>query len=328
MRLILDNIDAPLYVITALFNPKQYSRRWHLYYDFKKHIEESGAKLITVEAAFGERDFAVTNSQDPFHIQVRTKQELWIKENLINIGISRLPSDWKYLCWIDADIRFSRPDWVKATIHQLQHYQVIQLFSEAQDLNPSYEPFQRHESFCASYDRNRPLFQDNCYAPNRKRLIQYHPGFAWAARREAIEAVGGLLDTAILGAGDYHMAKALIGKASESYDGRVTDGYKKAVLQWQAKAECFIKREIGYLSGLITHFFHGSKKNRYYANRWQILTKHGFDPEIDLHRNAQGLLNLHVPQDERVYRLRDDIKKYFSMRNEDDLHFDDSESTI
>src|SRR6266704_546709 len=98
---------ADLYVVTAVSNYERYKSRYRLYRDFEKRCLDAGAKLYTVEAAFGERPHEVTNRDNPQHIQLRTSSQLWHKEQMINIGISRLPSDWKYMAWVDCDVVFA-----------------------------------------------------------------------------------------------------------------------------------------------------------------------------------------------------------------------------
>ena len=149
-------VDAPLYVVTPIANPSRYRSRYTLYRDFEKYIGDAGAILHTVEAAYGDRDFVVTDAANPRHIQVRTHHEVWHKENLINIGVSRLPADWKYVAWIDADVQFARPDIVTETIHQLQHFSVVQMFAHATDLGPKHEPLKSFEGFVAQWVRNTP----------------------------------------------------------------------------------------------------------------------------------------------------------------------------
>src|SRR4051812_49367686 len=95
-----DQVSAPLYVVTPIFNPVRYRSRWKLYEDFARRVEQAGAILYTVEVAFGERAFAVTEAGHPRHIQLRTDHELWLKENIINVGVARLPHDWKYVAWV------------------------------------------------------------------------------------------------------------------------------------------------------------------------------------------------------------------------------------
>ena len=57
-------LPEKLYVITPIFNPKRYAVRYELYRQFAKHIEESGAILITVELALRDHPFEVTEENN------------------------------------------------------------------------------------------------------------------------------------------------------------------------------------------------------------------------------------------------------------------------
>ena len=84
---------------------------------------------------------------------MRTRDELRHKENLINLGVARLPADWKYVAWVDADVQFARPDIVTETIQQLQHFGVVQMFSQATDLDPQHQPLKQFDGFVAQYGK-------------------------------------------------------------------------------------------------------------------------------------------------------------------------------
>lgn len=295
-----------LHVIAVISNPCRYRSRYELYRRFEQSVRASGAQLWTVEAAFGKRPFAVTDPANPQHLQVRTRCELWHKENLINLGIARLPHDWEYVAWVDADVSFARPDWVEETVHQLQHHPIVQMFSIAQDLSPAYEPFQTHKGFCYSY--HKKLKGGGAYE-------FWHPGFAWAARRDTIDALGRLMDWAILGAADHHMALALIGEAKRSMPGGLSRTYTDWVYMWQDRAERYVQRNIGYVEGLLLHYWHGKKCDRRYVERWDVLVKNKFDPLLDLKRDSQGLYQL----TDHSVKLRDQIRLYFRQRNEDSI---------
>jgi hypothetical protein len=269
-------------------------------------VADSGAVLITVEAAFGNRPYAITQACNPNHIQLRTSTEVWHKENMLNLGIARLPSDWEYVAWVDADVSFARPDWANETINQLQHYHLVQMFSQAQDLSPTHEPIQKHFGFVYSYQH---ALQGN------KDYSNWHPGFAWAARRQAIDDLGGLIDYAVLGAADRHMAHALIGRVEQTIHSQLTEAYANNLLTWQQRSELYIRRNIGFVNGLLLHYWHGKKRDRRYAERWNILVDNHFDPNLDLKRDRQGLWQL----TERNIKLRDDIRGYFRSRNEDSI---------
>jgi hypothetical protein len=303
-------VNAPLYVVTSITNPARYRTRYHLYRQFEKYIRDSGAILYTVEGCLGDREFEITQSNDPQHLQVSTTDELWHKENLLNLAIQRLPRDWKYVAWIDADIEFARPDWVHETIHKLQHYAVVQMFSQAVDLDPQYRAIQPiRDGFVYWYYQNRldPII-NNRYGTS-------HPGYAWAFRREAIDTLGGLIDWAIVGSGDWHMACALIGQVEKSLVPIKTTCpmYRKWCADWQDQAELHVKRNIGYTDGLLMHYWHGAKKNRFYFDRWKILASNKFDPSLDMKKDWQGMWQL----TNRNIDLRDQLRGYLASRDED-----------
>ena len=314
------------YAISVLSNPIRYSTRWRLYKQFQQHMKDLNVKLITVEQAFGRRDFQVTERDDPMHVQVRSDQEVWHKENMVNIAIgylTQIDPDWQYVAWIDGDIHFNRHDIITETAHQLQHFDIVQMFSHVVDLGPEQEPIQQHNGFMWSYIKNGtlpPIGPGNGGYYGAHKTAFWHPGYAWAARREAIEKLP-LLDTAILGAADHHMALSLIGQGWRSIPGGVTKEYRESILNWENMARK-LYRNVGYVPGLITHHWHGKKKNRKYIERWKILVDNKFNPYTDITRDAQGLWRLNEHHNERYMRLRDDMRAYFRSRNEDGIDYE------
>ncbi len=307
-----------LHVIAVISNPIQYASRYKLYQEFAEHMNGSHIQLHTVELAFGERQHVIEQSPENTLLRLQTWDEIWHKENMIQIGINQLTQtnpEWEYVAWIDADISF-RPHfkWAVKALNQLQHYMVIQLFQNAIDLGPTGEALQLHTGFVAQYLNNGGM---DGYRPGYS--PHWHPGFAWAARREALEHLGGLIDKAILGAGDHHMALALVGAADTYLHSELTPGYKRMVMQWQARAERFIRRDVGFLPGTILHSWHGKKKDRKYTDRWKILVNNKFDPDYDLKRDSQGIWQLHDDGSLRFIKLRDDLRAYFRARNEDSI---------
>lgn len=307
-----------LHVVTAITNPRRYAKRYKLYRDFAARMLAAGVTLWTVEVAFGARQHEITLVDNPQHVQLRTDAEIWHKENALNIGIqhlSRQVPDWEYVAWVDADVTFARHDWAVETIHQLQHHHVVQMFSRAHDLSPTEEIFDTYPGFVISY-RDKMLAGAIDGVPGRY-LNGWHPGYAWAYRREAIDALGGLHDVGILGSSDQHMARALIGRGRDSINSKMHPNYLASVDQWQARAERHIRRNIGMVDGAVLHHWHGRKVNRGYNDRWKILRDLQYDPVADLKRDAQGLYQLVDDGSERSIELRDRIRAYFSARNED-----------
>jgi hypothetical protein len=299
-----------LHVVVCISNPARFESRYRLYHQFAKAVLAQGARLYTVEAAFGDRKHEVTLPGTEGHLQLRTNHELWHKENMLNLGISRLPDDWEYVAWVDADVGFLNADWVNETIHQLQHYGVVQLFETAVDLGPMGQAFATYNGFVSCWQKNVPY--------NTKSYPYWHPGFGWAATREAFESLGGLIDQAILGAADHHQALALVGQAERSLPGDLTPAYDAMVYEWQNKANLHIRQNIGFVPGTVVHHWHGPKKARRYLERWEILQRWKFDPGVDIRKNYQGLYEL----THAGLRMRNDLRAYFRQRNEDSIDAD------
>lgn len=321
------------YVVSIVTNPERFKTRVRLFKDFMARMKRYGVNLYVVEGAFKDREFEVTDPTNPTHIRVILESELWHKENLINIGISRLPSNWKYVAWIDGDIDFTHPNWAIETVHELQHHPVVQMFEDAIDLGPDHEILTTFKGFAYCYKnglerkklttKSLKFNEQNTSYPYYMFSKEYspgtywHPGYAWAATRDAINTMGGLYDTAIVGSGDHHMACALIGEADMSIPGNVTEAYKQSVKSWESRA-LRLHKNIGYVKGSLYHYWHGKKINRRYRDRWQILTSSKFNPVTDIHKDWQGVWSLYPGHE----KLRDDIRIYFQQRNEDSIDKD------
>lgn len=333
---LLHKVPADLskfWVITVLSNPVRYKRRYELYWHFAEMCKHAGVNLITVEQAFGNRRFMVTEPNNPHHLQIRTVEELWHKENMINLGVRHAcaiaPDQVREVAWIDADCRpvSGYRHWFKETWHQLQHYQFVQMWSEMLDLDIHNNAIGCPQpSFMNNYIKHgtpNPAEIEKIEAENEYNMpyaskIFGRPGLAWAANIDAFNKVGGLIDYCILGAADYYMAHALIGTLKEAGNEYAGGRYQKALLEWQTKAQRWIKKDVGCVPGLVTHDWHGKKANRFYGTRGKILRECEFDPHLDLKYDAYGMLQLET-WDERQIKLRDQIRAYFRARNEDSI---------
>jgi hypothetical protein len=300
------------HVVTMISNPVRYESRYTLYKIFEKQMADAGVNLTTVELQLGDRPFQVTNPGNPRHIQLRGWDELWHKENCLNIGIASLPSDWETVAWIDADVHFVNSNWVDETLQQLQVYQVVQMFETAIDLGPSGKALATHHSFMSRYLSNCALHPETAYH-------EWHPGFAWAARREAIDGMGQLYERAILGAGDRHMALAFIGKADCSFVHDMQSEYAQDILRFQDRCHNTIRRDVGIVAGTVLHSWHGKKKDRRYFDRWQILINNDYKPHRDVKKDSYGVFQFVDDHTQRSIRLRDEIRHYFRQRNEDSI---------
>lgn len=307
-------IAEPLYVVTAIDNPEMFASRYRHYQTWEKHVTDGGAIPITVEAAMGNRNFEVTDASNPNHIQLRAKTELWRKENLQNIGVSRLPHGWKYVALMDADMVSTRPDWAQATKLALERYDVVQMYS-------AYS-FMKSDHTVSSLNRGlvfaaqQKLQPGSAAPPAGYSAAPGAPGGAWAYTNAAFEKLGGMLDTPILGSADWYMSHALLGGSvlREEEAGKYSPQYVASIQAWEAKAAA-IHGNVGYIQNHMVHYWHGSYNARGYTWRWKILSTWKFDPTTDVTRGVNGLLELAGNKP----GMRDEIRAYMASRQEDAL---------
>jgi hypothetical protein len=300
-------VPVPLDVIGVYSNPLGLRSRRLLFNLFEQHMLDSGARLTTIECAFGTKPFELLPHGTVNRVQVRAQTLLWHKENLANIAETHLPADATAVALIDGDVHFRDPHWAQKTLDALQHYPVVQPWGNCYDLGPKGEHLELHTSFCRVFYEGLPIS-----AVWQKGYTFPHPGYAWAWRREALHEVGGFIDTAICGAGDHHMAYALLGRVRETAPMEVTPGYIRPLYGWQFRAKA-LGEHLGYVPGTIEHHWHGPKASRSYVERWQIITSNAFDPATDLKKNADGVYELALNKP----RLRRDLDRYFRGRMED-----------
>lgn len=302
-------VSDKLHVIAVLSNPCQFARRYILAREFIKRMQmEDNIILYVVELAYGADNFYVTEKHNKRHLQLRGTTPLWHKENMINIGIKKLlPKTWKAVAWVDADVEFENPSWALDALKVLNGCRdVVQLFSHAIDMDKQQNAMSIFPSFGFQYSKKR------AYSSSSNSSNMWHPGFAWACTRKAYERTGGLYELSILGAGDHNMSFSYIANGEKSLNAETTDEYKQSVKDFEEKAK---QLRLGYVPGVICHHFHGSKKNRKYSERWQILVQNKYNPEAHVTKNADGLL---VPTASCPQEMLDAIKQYFLERNEDE----------
>jgi len=303
-------IEDKLNVIIVMSNPCKFKRRIKLAKEFILRMnDEQNVNLYIVELAYDcNPKFEITNANNKSHLQLRCKTPLWHKENMINIGIKKLlPSNWKSVAWIDADIEFDSESWALDTLKILNGYKdVVQLFSHFIHMKKDKTAMGLNNSFGFKFCKNDP-FCYNGASPNF-----WHPGFAWAMNREAYEQMEGIYQDNIIGGGDYFTALCLKEKLNIETVDSIGIFYKDSIIKHSEK--CF-GLKLGYTPGIIRHYFHGSLKNRNYKNRYSILEKYNYNHKEFIKLDENGLM---VPTNIFSEDFKEDIYNFFCERNEDE----------
>jgi hypothetical protein len=317
---IMQNIklEHSLHVIIVVSNPCLYKIRYKLAHEFIERMKkENDIILYIVELAYDDQKFEVTEEGNPTHLQLRANiAPLWHKENMINLGIKKLlPNDWKAVAWIDADIEFDNPHWASDTLKILNGSRdCLQLFTNCIDMNKDKQIMNIFTSFGYQYNKNFIKGQNMNY---------WHPGFAWAINRKSYDKIGCIFENGILGSSDNIVANCFIKNGLNSLKKGMNQKYLNCVSQYEDKFEDI---KLGYVPGIIRHYFHGLKKNRRYYEREDILIKYQYDPLLHMTKdNETGLI---IPTKDCPQGLINDIFSYFKERNEDDLQIEEISDKI
>lgn len=314
--MLLRNGLSPLYVLTAVFNPRRFASRVRLYRNFCRWIATQGVQLLTVEVAFGNRPWQVTEPDNPWHLQLRSAADMWQKEAALNCGVQRLCQlvpEWEYVCYLDADVKLLRDDWAAETVQTLQHYAIVQPFGEVTTLDPRGHRLYNGQSICRRYHECGTFPVRKCTYPGHG--IDGWPGLGWAYRRHEYEQIGGLFDVAVSSSGDMHMAGCYLGKPDLGMESDYSEGFRRAVAAHAELCDRYVRGNVSYVPGLLVHYWHGRGKERGHDARKKAIRRHQFDPYTDLVRDHQGLWKWRGNKP----GLERDIRRSLEARNEDSI---------
>jgi hypothetical protein len=307
-------------VITTYFNPLLFKSRQRLQLSFEKHMSSFGVTVITVELAYGNQTFVVTDSSNPNHIQMRTDDVLWYKENLINIGAHRSPPHCQYMAWIDTEIEILNRNWVRDTIAALETFKVVQLYEIVNILSL------KRSILVADVSLGWCHSQHAADAAYKKLEIKYRhpirkfcaPGYAWAMKKDSLVDMGGLFDKDIVGEADDTMARAFTGKIDGKKEIYQKD-FVEEMLKWQRPVDALVQSRFGYVEGAINHLWHGSKANKGYYSRRNITNSIEFPykPQEHVYYDGNGLIHFKPHVKDHYMRL---ILDYLRSRKEDDTN--------
>lgn len=289
-----------LAIIAVHFNPQRYCLPIRNYWEWRHHLGPLQANLTTVELSF-DGSFCIP---DAHHIDGKPNQVCWQKEAMINYAIRELlPDGCQYVAWIDHDLIFENQQWAEQTVRALRdRHDVVQLFDS-----------------WAHYDANGEFEHvRNSWAA--RHLGNHHehdgplaPGGAWAARRDYLERIGGILANNVVGGGDQGACDAWTTYHS-NYLSSYSEGLHRNNEEWQRKAREAMHKPCGWIPGTVRHLYHGDRRNRLYTERHAILREHNFDPETDVRIGENGILEWCSDKPE----MHRQLAEYFALRKEDE----------
>jgi len=306
-------LPGTIWGITTFFNPAGYKNKKENYDKFRESSKKQGLKLVTVELEFGDYPFELNEDDADIVIHVRGKKEnlLWQKEKLLNIGLKKIPKNCDKVVWIDCDIIFENDFWVKETSELLEKYAVVQPFSCI--FNLPQKCVENTDLFVYGKGEGKKSY-GSAYAITEDFFLKKHsePGFVWSIRRDVLDKIG-FYDKSVIGDGDVLMLYAFMNIPTFNSISSST-GFRDDYMKWSSLVSKYVgKKDIFYTEGSIYHMWHGNRKNRIYEDRRLIIKKNNYNPVTDIKEGDNGLWKWSSDKKD----LHNGLKKYFSLRNEE-----------
>ena len=302
--------EKSLGVVCCYFNPYNYKSKKDNFLVFFKKTSRQVNNLLVVELIYKNQKHSLPSEINS--LKVYSDQILWHKENLLNIGISKLIyQGYENIAWLDADVIFNNSHWPGETVEKLQRSNLCQLFSTSRQY----------------INKDDSVYRDGCVkywkisGSTQSINTVYKTGYAWASKSSILQSCK-LYDKAILGGGDSLLWNASFSKGFNLYGIMQNHpilklrlpSYFQDYFNWSKEWGELIKGKVDCNDDTISSLHHGRIKNRKYIKRYELLKKHDYCPIGDTYYD-ESILKCNNK------KLTNDINKYFFYRNEDDKLF-------
>ncbi len=266
-------------IIACYYNPTHNPYRLKAFNEFYESIKHLNHRIVECVIS----DATPELPENDFIKRVSTNTTLWHKESLLNGIIAKLPTKFKYVFWVDADVIFTNKNWVIDAVAELQKNNMVQLFEycvhlDQDELTPKFNLHEAKDFLNSSPSiRNPKLWRSfgANHVDGTSGLDNYdkhgHVGFAWGAKRYLLDAWP-LYDKALIGGADHIMAHAAAGQIGHSCILKSFTDDIDAVNKWSETFYKVMRGKVGFVKGDLYHIWHGALENRQYLKRIQDFT--------------------------------------------------------
>lgn len=303
-------------VLIAFFNPARFKRILKNALYIISILREKSIPCYVIECTFHKSKPQIPDAT----LVVNSDSYMFYKEQLLNKLETVVPEKYTKLVFLDADILLDTPDWIDQISASLNHYDILQPFNQACWLTPDNTRIRSKKmSYAFAIVTKKTI--------NRLTLHDYHPGFAWAMKRDIFRKLGGFFPRSIIGGGDvtFMLNMLPIEVTDDIFYLAVNPDFGKVIIEaWRAYNDTFkkVNPKLGFLANRALHLFHGVAGNRQYVTRYQDVYKSmngTWDEEIVT--NSHSLFEFKRPEVNKV------VLNYFKGRNED-ISLDQAERII
>ena len=187
---------------------------------------------------------------------------------------------------MDSDIRFSDPAWLDKCSVLLDSNDVIQPMEHCYK-----DIFHDSNSYDIDESLLRPSMAKGLVRNHKINISLHYPGFGVGIRRDFFQKIGGFFDHGLNGYGD-----TLFWGAFDNFSSRyiqfASNNFKQYP-KYRDNIASFAPHSISYLEeNIAMHFYHGSTRNRRYADRNKYLPD-----QYELFYNECGVLEIKSDKD-------------------------------
>ena len=302
-----------LALVCCYFNPCNYVSKYFNFLNFWQDITKTdGVDIYVIESYDNNSKFRLSKNIKNCE-SVFFDHTYWQKEQLLNILINKYKHKYKYIGWIDGDVKFVNFNWLDNIKVKLQSHSMVQIASDVE----------KETNFKQSVNKNHTIaYKLSQHCELNSEILHYRqgePGYGFVYTTSLFsESTYPLYQKAICGSGDF---LNIIGYLEfPNFENYINNDrffqrqphFMNDFIDWRKHNTLLYK--VGCANNTITVGYHGSLKNRKYIERETILRTHNYIPNKDIELISEtGMYNI------KTESLRQSILSYFKSRNEDDF---------
>ena len=305
LRSLRPKLPSDIAIALAFFNPCGYKRPVRniiqcatQFSPLPVYVLELGYKQLflnpKVFGSSGVRLHQVKSDSVMFH-----KENLWMKIH------EMIPKTIRKIIFLDADILVQDPlAWVSRVSAILDSYEIVQPLSVIKFQENAEGTKVSSQALLVASSKVR----DDCFD---KRFSYPSPGYGIAVQRPWLVNVGGLVQTAVVGAGDLFMLGGLLHPLVVQQ----SIAYKSSPFAW-ADIQRFLSQSkklqtrVSFIAQEGLHLYHGSRENRQYSSRHEDMRSLTLK---DLRFTKDRVLEFKYPE-----KWNPPMLNYFKGRKEDE----------
>lgn len=301
----LKNYNFPvcddLCVGLCYFNPIGYTNLKENLDIVIQSLQDSKIPLYIIELIYPNQSQSIPQATKV----VKAETTVFCKENLWNILEQYIPEKYSKIIFLDADIKFTNPDWFNLSSKKLNSCNIIQPMDVTfRDLKDKY-------SLLSTIDTNYCQYSVAYMIETEKQAKSpdHYPGFAVGINRQTFHDIGKFFEYGFGGNGDFLFWMAVCNFYS-FLAGQFLDIRKDIAEKFYHYKANIYKTEINVgatFDNMAVHLFHGSIKNRKYADLSRYVTSAKL--RNNFYYNQDGVLEM--KNDSSIY-------EYLKNREEDE----------